>query len=91
MPRLGRGPRQRSHPPASWSAPISFPLTRSHDRNNVQQTCEVLSGKYENWGGHTGGYCMVARLDLVIINWFLWVWMGRGGGGGAAMVVARHP
>ncbi|KAL1405095.1 hypothetical protein Q8F55_008718 [Vanrija albida] len=44
----------------------------SHDRNNVQQLCDVLKGKYYSWGGHTGGYCHAAEHDLVLVNWFLY-------------------
>ncbi|WOO86168.1 uncharacterized protein LOC62_07G009656 [Vanrija pseudolonga] len=41
------------------------------DRNNVQQLCEVIRGKYYGWGNHIGGYCHDAARDLVLVNWFL--------------------
>lgn len=45
----------------------------SHDRNNVDQLCEIIAGKKGSWGGHSGGYCYHTALDLLITNWFLCV------------------
>lgn len=43
----------------------------SHDRNNVEQLCEIVAGRKGSWGPHAGGFCYHAGLDLLIANWFL--------------------
>ena len=37
----------------------------------IQQFCDETRGTYTSWGGHTGGFCRIASLDLVIAHWFL--------------------
>jgi len=44
----------------------------SHDRNNVEQWCYDVSGRYESWGGHAGGLCHLEWLNLTVANWFLY-------------------
>lgn len=43
----------------------------SHDRNNVEQLCEIIGGRKASWGPHAGGYCYHEGLDLLLANWFM--------------------
>ncbi|KZT55628.1 hypothetical protein CALCODRAFT_498379 [Calocera cornea HHB12733] len=47
-------------------------LGDSHDRNNVFNFCKEMKGKHTSWGGHTGGWCRVERLNFTIAYWFLY-------------------
>ncbi|RSH79695.1 uncharacterized protein EHS24_009347 [Apiotrichum porosum] len=46
----------------------------------VEQLCEIIGGRKEPWGGHTGGLCYVERLDLLVMNWFMYGMVDSEGG-----------